>query len=152
MNTRRWLIPAILFLSFAPASKALKPSTVAIPIAGTVFGLPESVFFSGTAEITVRSAETDVPGGSARMVISIDLGDVTGTGLSTGDVYVTGGLVRLTRRWVKGDVIRATIPFFVKGSAPTARGRTAVATFSFDYDVTTGALTSANAALAALPN
>jgi hypothetical protein len=152
MNTRRWLIPAILFLSFAPASRALVPSTVTVPIGGTVFGLPESVFFSGTAQITVRPAESDVPGTVPRMVIAIDLGDLVGTGLATGNVYVTGGLINLTRRLVRGDVIRATIPFFVRGSGPTARGRTAVASFRFDFDITTGALTSANASLAAPAN
>jgi hypothetical protein len=152
MNTRRWLVPAILFLSFAPPSRALDPSTVAVPIAGTVFGLPESVFFSGTAQITVRPAESDVPGTAPRMVVSIDLGDLVGTGLATGDVYLTGGLIKLTRRLVRGDVMHATIPFFVRGSGPTARGRTAVASFSFDYDITTGALTSASAALAAPAN
>ena len=149
MNTRRCLVPAILFLPFAPASRALDPSNVAVPIAGTVFGLPESVFFSGTAQITVRPAESDVPGTVPRVVVAIDLGDLVGKGLSTGDVYVTGGLIRLTRSLVKGDVIHATIPFFVRGSGPTAKGRTAVASFSFDYDITTGALTSARAALAA---
>jgi len=128
------------------------PSTVAIPIAGTVFGLPESVFFSGTAQITVRPAQSDVPGAAPRMVVSIDLGDLTGKGLSTGSVYLTGGLINLTRRLVRGDVIQATVPFFVRGSPPAARGRTAVASFSFDYDITTGALTSARAALAAPAN
>jgi len=152
MNPRRWLVPAMLLLSFAPASRALDPSTVSVPIAGTVFGLPESVFFSGTAEITVRPAESEVPGAAPRMVVSVDLGDLTGTGVSTGNVYVTSGLIHLTRRLVKGDVIQATVPFFVRGSAPTARGRTAVASFSFDYDVTTGALTSARASLAAPSN
>jgi hypothetical protein len=151
MNPRRWLVPAILSLSFglAPSLNALAPSTVTVPIAGTVFGLPESVFFSGRAQITVRPAEDDAPGAAPRMIVSLDLGDLTGKGLSTGNVYVTGGLINLTRRLVRGDVIQATIPFFVRGAGPTARGRTAVASFSFDYDVTTGALTSARAALAA---
>ena len=152
MKTRRWLVPAILFLSFAPPSRALDPSTVSVPVAGTVSGLPESVFFSGVAQITVRPAESDVPGTAPRVVVAIDLGDLVGTGLATGNVYVTGGLINLTRRLVKGNVMRATIPFFARGSAPTARGRTAVASFSFDYDITTGAITSANASLAAPAN
>jgi len=152
MNTRRWLIPAILFLASAPALRAHGPSTVEIPIAGTVFGLPESVFFSGKAQITVRPAEDEVSGSAPRMIVSIDLGDLTGKGLSTGKVYKTGGLINLTRRLVRGDVIQATVPFFVRGAAPAARGRTAVASFSFDYDITTGALTSARAALAAPAN
>ncbi|TMB26745.1 MAG: hypothetical protein E6J61_21330 [Deltaproteobacteria bacterium] len=149
MDTTRRLVPAILLLSFTPALGALAPTTVSVPVAGTVFGLPESVFFSGTALITVRPAESDAPGAAPRMVVSIDLGDLTGKGLSTGNVYVTGGLISLTRRLVPGDVIQATVPFFVRGASPTAMGRTAVASFSFDYDITTGALTSARAALAA---
>jgi hypothetical protein len=152
MNTRRWFVAAILFLASAPALRAHAPGTVEIPIAGTVFGLPESVFFSGTAQITVRPAEDDAPGAAPRMIVSIDLGDLNGRGLSTGKVYVTGGLIRLTRRLVRGDVIQATVPFFVRGAAPADGGRTAVASFSFDYDITTGSLTSARAALAAPAN
>ena len=57
MDTTRRLVPAILLLSFTPALGALAPTTVSVPVAGTVFGLPESVFFSGTALITVRPAE-----------------------------------------------------------------------------------------------
>src|SRR5256885_3227917 len=116
MNTRHWIVPAVLLVSFAPSLRALAPSTVAIPIAGTVFGLPESVFFSGTARITVRPAVSDIPGAGPRMIVSIDLGDLTGKGLSSGNVYLTGGLVNLTRRLVPGDVIQATIPFFVRGA------------------------------------
>ena len=55
------------------------------------------------------------------MVVSIDLGDLTGKGLSTGNVYVTGGLISLTRRLVPGDVIQATVPFFVRGASPDAK-------------------------------
>jgi len=151
MNTRRWLIPSLFSLLFtlAPAFAALAPGTVSIPIAGTVFGLPESVFFSGTARITVRPAHDDATGAAPRMIVSIDLGVLTGKGLSTGNVYVTGGLINLTRRLVPGDVIEATVPFFVSGAGPTATGRTVIASFSFDYDIGTGALTSARAALAA---
>src|SRR2546423_10989203 len=89
MNTPRWVVSAVFLLSFAPSLRALAPSSVAIPIAGTVFGLPESVFFSGTAKITVRPAESEAPGAAPRMIVSIDLGDLTGKGLSTGNVYVT---------------------------------------------------------------
>jgi hypothetical protein len=151
MKTRRLLVPAILSLSFgfAPALTALTPTTVTVPIAGTVFGLPESVFFSGTAQISVRPAEDDAPGARPRMVISIDLGALSGRGLSTGSSYVAGGQINLTRRLGHGDVIEATFPFFLQGSGPTAAGRTAVASFSFDYDVATGALTSARASCSA---
>jgi hypothetical protein len=150
MNTRRQLILAVLSLSFlpVPALVAQTASTLSVPIAGTIFGLPESVFFSGTAQITVRPAQADVAS-VPRVVISIDLGDLSGKGLSSGAAYSASGQLNLTRRLVAGDVIRATIPFFARGAGPTARGRTAVASFSFDYDVTTGALTSARASLAA---
>jgi hypothetical protein len=151
MKMRRLLIPAILSLSFgfAPALTALTPSTVTVPIAGTVFGLPESVFFSGTAQISVRPAEDDGPGARPRLIISIDFGDLSGRGLSTGRSYVAGGQINLTRRLTPGDVIEATFPFFLRGGGPTDPGRTAVASFRFDYDVATGALTSARASCAA---
>ena len=149
MNPRRWLIVAILSLSLGPVPLiAQTAGTVSVPIAGTVFGLPESVFFSGTARITVRPAQADVAA-VPRVVVSIDLGDLSGKGLTTGTVYSAGGQFNLTRPLVAGDVIQATIPFFVRGSGPTAPGRTAVASFSFDYDIATGALTSARASLAA---
>ncbi|MFL5371785.1 MAG: hypothetical protein ACJ78Z_16440 [Myxococcales bacterium] len=151
MNTQRLSIAAVLLLSFATAAFALTPSAVNVPIAGTVFGLPESVYFSGTARITVRPAESDVPGRPGAVVVEIDLGDLSGRGLSTGTVYSAGGQVHLTRRLLPKDAIETTLPFAVRGSAPTARTRTAVARFNLQYDMVSGVLTAATASLAA-PN
>jgi hypothetical protein len=151
MNTQRLSIAAVLLLSFATAVHALTPSTVNVPIAGTVFGLPESVFFSGTARITVRPAESDVPGRPGAVVVEIDLSDLSGRGLSTGAVYSAGNQVHLTRRLLPKDAIETTLPFALSGSAPTAARRTAVARFNLQYDMPSGLLTGATASLAA-PN
>jgi hypothetical protein len=151
MKTRRWLTLAVLSISFgfAPTLAALTPTSMTVPIAGVVFGLPESVLLSGTAQINVRPALADLPAAQNRAVISIDLSDVTGRGMSTGATYVAGTQINLTRQLVGADTIRVTIPFSLAGSAATAVTRTAVATFQFKYDVLTGALTSATASFVA---
>jgi hypothetical protein len=155
MNPRKWLVPAILSFSFAfapslKAAPALVPSSVSIPIAGTVFGLPESVFFSGTAQINVKPAEADAPGAVRRVVISIDLGQLSGQGLSTGATYVAGGLVTLSRVLRPGDVVETTLPFAVAGSAPTDVARTAVARFNFKFTMSNGAISAVTASVAAV--
>jgi hypothetical protein len=151
MNTRSLVVAAVVSFSFAsaPAVLAQAATSTAVPVAGTVFGLPESVYFSGTAHIAVRPAADTVPGAPPRLVVSLDLGDVTGRGLSTGATYVVNGQANLTRRFARVDTVQLTFPFFVQGSEPTARARTAVATFTLSYDAATGALTAAKAFLAA---
>jgi hypothetical protein len=154
MNPRKWLVPAILSFSFAlaPSLKAvpaLLPSSVTVPVAGTVFGLPESVFFSGTAQISVRPAEADAPGAVRHVVISIDLGQLSGQGLSTGATYVAGGLVNLSRVLRPHDVVETTIPFSIAGSAPTDAARTAVAQFEFRFSMSDGTISAVTASVAA---
>jgi hypothetical protein len=151
MKRRFPVVSAIVSLSFglATAVAAQTATTVAVPLAGTVFGLPESVYFSGTAQISVRPAEDTAPGAKPRLIVSIDLGDVSGRGLSTGATYTVNGQASLTRRFTPSDTVQLTFPFFVRGAVATAQARTAVASFTFSYDPATGALTAANAFLAA---
>jgi hypothetical protein len=154
MNPRKWLVPAILSFSFAlaPSLKAvpaLVPSSVSVPIAGTVFGLPESIFFSGTAQISVRPAEADAPGAVRHVVISIDLGQLSGQGLSTGANYLAGGLMTISRVLRPKDVFQATIPFSIAGSAPTDPARTAVAQFDFKFNMSDGSISAVTASVAA---
>ena len=115
MNPRKFLVPAILSFSFAfaPSLNAVPgivPSSITVPIGGIVFGLPESVFFTGTAQIDVKPSEADAPGAVRRVVVSIDLGELTGRGLSTGASYTAGGLTTLMRVLRPHDLIEATIP------------------------------------------
>jgi len=60
---------------------ALAAPTVVVPISGTVDGLPESVYFSGIAEITttlMTDPDLRTPPG---VMLSIDLHNVVGQGL-----------------------------------------------------------------------
>jgi hypothetical protein len=149
MKTRNFAVLAVLFLSFgfAPSLVAvptLVPSSVSVPVAGVVFGLPESVFFTGTAQISVRPADADAPGAIRRVVVSIDLGELSGVGLSSRTAYVAGGLVNLTRALKPGDVLQTTIPFTTRGG-DVSTARTALATFALKFDMASGMLTAATA-------
>jgi hypothetical protein len=151
MKTAQWLAAAILSLSvgMAPALHAQAASAMAVPIAGTISGLPESVSFSGTAQLVVQEAMDNTPGSVPRLVVSIILNGVSGHGLTTGATYVLNGQTTLTRQFVATNVVEVTFPFSVRGSGPTASTGTAVASFSFHYNLGTGQIVSANASLAA---
>ena len=154
MNPRKLLIPAILSISFglAPAVVAvpvLVPSSMIVPVGGTVFGLPESVLFTGTAQIDVSPAEADAPGSVRRVVIQIDLGQLTGQGVSTGASYTAGGMFTIARVLRPNDTIQATIPFQVRGSGPTDSARTGVLQLNLNFNMSNGVLNTATASVAA---
>jgi hypothetical protein len=165
MKTRRTLstpaVLSILILSSAGlaaagafAQTALVPTSSVVSIAGTVTGLPESVYFTGPAQISTRPAPGRIAGATAHVVVSIDLRQLSGRGLSTGATYVSSGQANLTRLFAASDLIELTFPFYQSGAAADSPARTGVATFALAYDVTTGALTAAVATIAAphLPN
>ena len=87
MNTRRWLVVAILSLSTGVAL-AVEPTTLTVPIEGTVPGSPESVSFSGTAQVSAQPTSIRIAGGQRKSEVFIDLHRVSGRGLSTGAIYV----------------------------------------------------------------
>jgi hypothetical protein len=163
MKTRRRLSgPAVPSLLVAVAGAvvlagaavaALVPTSKTVPIAGTVFGLPESVYFSGSAQISTRPVEGRIPGASPHVVVSIDLGGVSGVGLSTKATYLASGQANLTRWLVASDLVQVTFPFSGASGRDSAV-RTALATFNLSFDVATGALTGATASISApnLPN
>ncbi len=165
MKTRRRVFtPAVLSLLFAvvgglalagaPALAALVPTSTVVPIAGTVFGLPESVFLSGSAQISTRPVEGRIAGAPPHVVVSIDLRNVSGRGLSTQATYLCSGQANLTRWLVASDLIEVTFPFFPGGAGGDSSARTALATFNLSFDLTTGTLTGAKATISApnLPN
>jgi hypothetical protein len=157
METRRWLVPAFLSLALgsAPASRAapgtaalkMAPSTITVPIEGTVSGQPESVRFTGTARISVQPTSIRIAGARRKVIVSIDLNGLTGKGLSTGATYSAATEANLTRSFAASDVIEVTFPFF-RGNPADAQARTGIATFTLDYDVSTGALTAVKVSLA----
>ncbi len=124
------------------------PTTLVIPISGTVIELPENVSLSGVARITstpVTQRTTDRP----RVVLSIDLRDVSGQGLSTGTTYVSTGEADLTRLLVPSDLVEVTFALVPSGQGGMLSARRALASFTLTFDLTSGALTAASGTLTA---
>lgn len=127
---------------------ALADSSVAIPISGTVDGSPESVYVSGLAQITSTFVKADLKFNHPAMVmLSIDLHNVTGRGLSTGATYVITNQNEIMRPLVASDVVQITFPFYPNGSGGFTSARAGVASFTLNFNLTTGALTGGTAAV-----
>ena len=148
------LVSAGAIAQTAAAPAPMVPTSTVVTISGTVEGLPESVLFTGPVQVSTRPAPGRIAGAMAHVVVSIDLRQLSGRGVSTGATYVSSGQANLTRVFGASDQIELTFPFALSGVAPVAPERTGVATFVLSYDVTTGSLTSAAATIAApnLPN
>ena len=149
MNMRRPLLARVL-LSLLVAmlggllggTSALADSAVTIAISGTVDGSPESVYLSGLAQVTSAFVKTDPKfNHPPRVILSIDLHNVSGRGLATGATYVTTGQDELLRPLVASDLVEVTFPFYTSGPRGSASARTGLASFRLNFNVTTGALT-----------
>jgi len=123
------------------APPALAASTAVVPISGTVDGVPESVYFSGLAEIATTLMTDPDLGTRPGVMLSIDLHNVTGQGLATGATYVSTAQDQVIRRLVSADRIEISFPFHpsVPGGETSARG--ALASFSLTFDLRTGEVT-----------
>src|SRR5438094_10411522 len=92
-------------------SSAVADSSVAIAISGTVDGTPESVYVSGLAQITSTLVKTDPKfNHQPRVILSFDLHNVSGKGLSTGAMYVTKTQHDMLRGLAPSDVVAITFP------------------------------------------
>jgi len=150
METRRplltrgalYLLVAMLGGVLAAPAGARTASSVAIPISGTVDGLPEGVTVSGLARITSTLVKTDAKfHHPPRVILDFDLHHVSGTGISTGTHYVTRSRDELLRPLVASDVIEVTFPLQPSGPKGFTAARAGLASFTLSFDVNTGALT-----------
>ncbi len=120
------LLVAILGGLLGGGTSAFAASSVAIPIFGTV--------------------ETDGKFHHPRRVIlSIDLQNVSGQGLSTGTTYVTTGQDEVMRRLVASDLVEITFALSPNGAEGLTSARAGLASFTLTFDVSTGALTGGTA-------
>jgi hypothetical protein len=127
-------------------TSALAASSVTIAISGTVDGLPESVYLFGLAQITSTYVKSNAKfGHPPRVIVSIDLHDVSGQGLTTGARYVSTGQDELTRRLVASDAVAIMFPFYPNGADEVTSARVGLASFTLNFDLTTGALTGGTA-------
>ena len=127
-----------------PSARA--DSSVAIAISGTVDGTPESVYVSGLAQITSSLVKTDPKfNHPPRVILSIDLHNVTGKGLSTGATYVTKAQDEVLRPLAPSDLVAIAFPFYPNTTIGFRSARAGLASFNLSFDVTTGAITGGTA-------
>ena len=127
-------------------TSALADSSIAIAISGTVDGSPESVYVSGLAQITSTLVKTDPKfNHPPRVILSFDLHNVSGKGLSTGAMYVTKTQDDMLRPLAPSDVVAITFPLYPNTAIGFRSARAGLASFTLNFDVTTGAITGGTA-------
>ena len=138
-----------------PARAAFAPTIVLIPVSGIVTGQPESVKFSGQAqvssELVLDTSKFNLP---PAVILIVDLSSVSGIGSSTGAKYVAGGNgTNVYRRLVSADTVEITFPF-TRGTTMSVSStglssvRSGVVTFALNFDMNTGAITKGTANIA----
>ena len=139
-----------------PARAAFAPTIVLIPVSGIVTGQPESVKFSGQAqvssELVLDTSKFNLP---PAVILVVDLSGVSGIGSSTGAKYVAGGNgTNVYRRLVSADTVEITFPFsrgttMSVSSTGLSSARSGVMSFALSFDLNTGAITNGTANIAA---
>ena len=126
-----------------PSTANLSTSSAStVSIKGIVSGQPESVSFSGNAQINSRLAR-DPDFNRPVLILTIDLGSVSGVGSSTRAKYVIPSKELVQRHVAPSHQVEITFPFMKSGSDGSS-ARTGVASFAFSFDTSTGAVTSAS--------
>ena len=140
------LLVAMLGGLLGDSRPARADSSVAVAVFGTVDGAPERVYVSGVAQITSRLMKTGAKFNHPRSVmLSIDLHEVSGQGLSTGATYVVTGQDEVLRQLVASDLVEITFALSPNGAEGLTSARAGLASFTLTFDVSTGALTGGTA-------
>jgi hypothetical protein len=126
-----------------PSTGTLSTSSAsAVSIKGIVSGQPESVSFSGQAQIISRLVR-DPDFGHPVLLLTINLGSVSGVGSSTNASYVIPSQGSVQRHLAPSHELEITFPFMKSGSTDASSARTGVASFALSFDTSTGEVTSA---------
>lgn len=118
-------------------------TTALVPIRGTVSAQPESVVFSGQAKVNSRLA-ADPDFNKPSLVLTIDLTGVSGVGSATGATYVISGPERTQRGLAASHLVEIIFPYFKSDTNGTSSAQSGVASFALNFDLNTGAVTSAS--------
>ena len=149
------VLSGLLWWAGTPARAAFAPTIAPIPVSGIVTGQPESVKFSGQAqvssELVLDTSKFNLP---PAVILTFDLSGVSGTGSSSGARYTAGGNgTSAYRRLFSTDTVEITFPFsrgttMSVTSTGLASVRSGVVTFALSFDTNTGAITSGTANIA----
>jgi len=150
------VLSGLLWWAGTPARAAFAPTIAPIPVSGIVTGQPESVKFSGQAqvssELVLDTSKFNLP---PAVILTFDLSGVSGTGSSSGAKYTAGGNgTSAYRRLFSTDTVEITFPFsrgttMSVTSTGLASVRSGVVTFALSFDTNTGAITKGTASVAA---
>jgi len=146
------VLSALGWRAGAPAQAAFAPTVALVPVSGIVSGQPESVRFSGLAQVSSELVlDTSKFFLAPAVILTVDLSKVSGTGSSTGAKYVvTGDGTVIYKQLVSADTLEIPFPFY-RGSMNASSARSGVASFALSFDLNTGAITKGTASVAA-PN
>ena len=144
------ILSGMIWWADTPARAAFAPTIAFIPTAGIVTGQPESVKFSGRAQVSsemvLDTSKFNVP---PAVILTFDLSNVSGIGSSSGAKYVAGGSgTSVYRRLASNDTVEITFPFSRGTITSTTSSRSGVASFALSFDLNTGAITSGTANIA----
>lgn len=134
----------------SPANAELIWNSKLVKVSGTVTGGPESVEFSGNAE--VRSRLSHDPANTAlapSLTYYIDLTGVSGVGASSKKKYVITGPEIVQRPLISTDLVEIAFPFYQSGSTASSTTRPGMASLQLSIDTATGAVTSGTGSVAA---
>jgi hypothetical protein len=122
-------------------------TAASILVKGIVSGVPESVSFSGQAQLNASVVTDPDFGNPPVVVLSINLSGITGVGSSTGKKYVISNQEILTRRLTAADTVQMTFPFYPSGGSAMSSS-IGMASFNLSFNVNTLKLTGASGAIA----
>ena len=149
------VVSGLLWWAGTPARAAFAPTIALIPVSGIVTGQPESVKFSGQAQVSSELVlDTSRFHLAPAVILIIDLSKVSGTGSSTGAKYTAGGDgTPVYRQLASNDTVEIAFPFsrgttMSVSSTGMSSLRSGVLTFALSFDTNTGAITRGTATVA----
>jgi hypothetical protein len=147
------VLTGLVWWAGPPVARAASvPNIALIPVSGIVSAQPESVAFSGQAQVSSElELDTSKFATPPHVLLTVDLSKVSGTGSSTGAKYAARSGEIQRRLLVSTDTLEITFPFFRATTTGTSAAQSGVASFALSFDLNTGAITSGTATVAA-PN
>jgi hypothetical protein len=144
------VLSGLVWWAGTPARAAFAPTIALISTSGIVTGQPESVTFSGQAQISselvLDTSKFNLP---PAVILTFDLSKVSGTGSSSGAKYTAGGIgTSVYRPLVSNDTVEITFPFSRGTAMSMSSARSGVASFALSFDMNTGAITNGTANIA----
>jgi PhoPQ-activated pathogenicity-related protein len=130
----------------APQLAATTSSLAAPQLAATNALIVEGVAFTGLA--TLKSRLAFDPDGDTKLIVSIDLSNMSATGIRSAAKYELWSHDVLILPLAASHQVEITFPYSKNNKDQVAAVRTGVARFALNVDTATGTITSASATIA----